>query len=122
MTKKLEELVNNLEGCNGVFDYLIEPNDAESLVSYIKELQQENKDLKAKYLKAVTDYEETKSKIEKANATIDTHNELIEHLGNKIDKVIDIIECSRWDNDMYDISADGINNILEILKDSDVNE
>ena len=54
------------------------------------------------------------------------HNEKLEQenkeLHNKIDKAIDIIECSRWDNDMYDISADGLNHILKILKDSDVDE
>lgn len=36
--------------------------------------------------------EELHNKIEKANATIDTNLELIEHLGNKIDKAIEYIK------------------------------
>ena len=46
MNKKINTIIANLEGCIGMFDYLLAPTESNLLVSYIEELQQENKQLK----------------------------------------------------------------------------
>ena len=42
MGEEINKIIDNLEGCIGIFDYLITPVESNLLVSYIKELQQEN--------------------------------------------------------------------------------
>lgn len=46
MNKEISIIIANLEGCIGMFDYLLTPTESNLLVAYIKELQQENKQLK----------------------------------------------------------------------------
>ena len=46
MNKEINTIIANLEGCIGMFDYMITPIESNLLVSYIRELQQENKQLK----------------------------------------------------------------------------
>ena len=46
MNKEINTIIANLEGCIGMFDYLLTPTESNLLVSYIEELQQENKILK----------------------------------------------------------------------------
>ena len=46
MNKEINTIIANLEGCIGMFDYLLTPTESKLLVSYIEELQQENKKLK----------------------------------------------------------------------------
>ena len=46
MNKEINTIIANLEGCIGMFDYLLTPIESTLLVSYIEELQQENKQLK----------------------------------------------------------------------------
>ena len=46
MNKKINTIIANLEGCIGMFDYLLTPTESNLLVAYIEELQQENKQLK----------------------------------------------------------------------------
>ena len=46
MNKEINKIIANLEGCFGIFDYVLTPIESNILVSYIKELQQENKKLK----------------------------------------------------------------------------
>ncbi len=72
---------------------------------------------------------ELHNKIDKANATIDTNLELIEHLDNKIDKAIDIIHTQMKNNPSYKENLKIIeNNLIKgsckvcDLKDSDVDE
>lgn len=48
MNKEINKIIDNLEGCIGMFDYLLTPVENNLLVSYIKELQQENEKLKEK--------------------------------------------------------------------------
>lgn len=43
MNKEINTIIANLEGCIGMFDYLLTPTESNLLVSYIEELQQENK-------------------------------------------------------------------------------
>ena len=46
MNKEINTIIANLEGCIGMFDYLLTPTESNLLVAYIKELQQENERLK----------------------------------------------------------------------------
>ena len=46
MNKEINTIIANLEGCIGMFDYLLTPTENKLSVSYIEELQQENKQLK----------------------------------------------------------------------------
>lgn len=46
MNKETNTIISNLEGCSDMFDYWLTPKASNLLVSYIKELQQENKQLK----------------------------------------------------------------------------
>lgn len=43
MNKEINKMIAKLEGCLGIFDYLLTPVENNLLVSYIKTLQQENK-------------------------------------------------------------------------------
>ena len=45
MNKEINKIIANLEGCIGMFDYLLTPIESNLLVSYIRELQQENEKL-----------------------------------------------------------------------------
>lgn len=46
MNKKINKILKDLELCNGFFDFIIEPNESKLLVDYIKQLQQQDKQLK----------------------------------------------------------------------------
>lgn len=54
MNKEINTIIANLEGCIGMFDYLLTPTESNLLVAYIEELQQENKQLKDKLSKIET--------------------------------------------------------------------
>lgn len=53
MNREINKIITNLENCFGIFDYSLTPTESNLLVSYIKELQQENKQLKEIIDKAV---------------------------------------------------------------------
>lgn len=46
MNEEINKIIDSLEGCIGMFDYMITPIESNLLVSYIRELQQENKKIK----------------------------------------------------------------------------
>ena len=46
MNKDIEELIENLEFAEGVFDYMLTPDDIELLLDYIKKLQKNCTELK----------------------------------------------------------------------------
>lgn len=46
MNREIETLINNLEGCIGVFDYMLTPTENNLLLAHINDLQQENNQLK----------------------------------------------------------------------------
>lgn len=46
-----------MELCNGFYDFIIEPDESRLLVNYIKQLKQENKQLKEQLLVAQTNEE-----------------------------------------------------------------
>ena len=43
MDKEIDKIITKLEGCFGIFDYVLTPIESNLLVSYIKELQQQCK-------------------------------------------------------------------------------
>lgn len=43
MDKEINKIIDNLENCFGIFDYVITPIESNLLVSYIKTLQQQCK-------------------------------------------------------------------------------
>ena len=43
MDKEIDKIITKLEGCFGIFDYLLTPVENNLLVSYIKKLQQQCK-------------------------------------------------------------------------------
>ena len=53
MNSEIETLINNLEGCIGMFDYMLTPIESNLLLAYIKQLQQENKELHKKIDKII---------------------------------------------------------------------
>lgn len=53
MSEEINKIIDNLEGCIGMFDYLLTPIESNLLVSYIKELQQENQKYKEAIDKAI---------------------------------------------------------------------
>ena len=57
MNKEINKIITNLENCFGIFDYSLTPTESNLLVSYIKELQQENKQLKEQLLVTQTNEE-----------------------------------------------------------------
>lgn len=44
--EEIDKIIDNLEGCMCMFDYLVTPTEGDLLLSYIKELRQENQELK----------------------------------------------------------------------------
>ena len=46
MNKEINTIIANLEGCIGMFDYLLTPTESNLLLDYITNLQQENEKLK----------------------------------------------------------------------------
>lgn len=49
MNEEIKKIIFDLEGCCGMVDYMLTPIENNLLVSYIKQLQQENQQLKQKY-------------------------------------------------------------------------
>lgn len=70
MDKEINKIIDNLEACFGIFDYMITPAESKLLVSYIKELKQ-------KYMNAVADYETTKAEKEQLKKKLENANEKI---------------------------------------------
>lgn len=60
MNKETNKIIANLEGCSDMFDYWLTPKASNLLVSYIKELQQENEQLKDNWNKLKKFLEEWK--------------------------------------------------------------
>lgn len=81
MNKEVHTIIANLEGCIGMYDYLLTPKASNLLVSYIEELQQENKKLNGD----IQTYDILlKSNIEENKQLKDNWNMLKEYLHNQI--------------------------------------
>lgn len=57
MKEKIKKFLRDMELCNGFYDFIIEPDESRLLVNYIKQLKQENKQLKEQLLVAQTNEE-----------------------------------------------------------------
>ena len=77
MNKEINTIIANLEGCIGMFDYLLTPNESNLLVLYIKELNQ-------KYENAVADYEKTMFEKEQLNSLVNSCQEEIRQLKKQL--------------------------------------
>ena len=53
MDKEINKIIDNLENCFGIFDYVLTPIESNLLVSYIKKLQQQCKKQKEVIYKAI---------------------------------------------------------------------
>ena len=53
MNDEIKEIIDNLEDCIDMFNYMITPIESNLLVSYIRELQQENQKYKEVIDKAI---------------------------------------------------------------------
>ena len=92
MNKEINTIIANLEGCIGMFDYLLTPTESKLLVSYIEELQQENQ----KYKKV----------IDKVSSQIKLYGK---YDGEK---------CTRC----FSMMTADFNELLDILKVGEINE
>ena len=122
MNKETNTIISNLEECSNMFDYWLTPKASNLLVSYIKELQQENKQLQKeleeyknpiKYFKYAN-----KNVVEENKKLKDNWNKLKEYLHN-VDVVVDYSENydGRFIN--YD---ELIDKMQELEQGSDSNE
>ena len=92
MNKEINKIIANLEGCVGILDYMLTPIESNLLVSYIKELQQEN---------------------QKYKEVIDKIKKLIKQYGK-----YDGQKCTRG----FQMWTADFNKLLEILEDKEVSE
>lgn len=112
MSEEINKIIDNLEGCIGMFDYLLTPIESNLLVLYIKELQQENKKYKEvidkikEKCKQKTNYDyDVWVKLSEDWKTLDDFNENIKYNLHPI--ITDAYRC--------DIK-NSINKIIEITK------
>ena len=104
MNKEIKRIIEELESCIGMFDYLITPEDNDLLVLYIKELQEKNEMLKQKNKQLKQENKELHNKIDKAIEYIKRFD--IQHLHEVMEhNLVEVLEV-----------------FLEILKDSDVDD
>lgn len=91
--EEINKIIDNLDGCIGMFDYLITPIESNLLVSYIKELQQENQELK----KQLEEYRRLgfKHLNDKCNKLENQQKEFISYLENMLDNENDIFSVVR---------------------------
>ena len=78
--EEINKIIDNLEGCIGMFDYLLTPIESNLLVSYIRELQQENEKLhhyKALYQSLKRQKEELRSWLEEGKRVSIAHENMI---------------------------------------------
>ena len=150
MNKELKTLINNLEGCIGMFDYMLTPIENNLLLLYINELQQENEKLKEKIENRGDFIVEQRKKIEDElvdnieddvvlsgvlnhmnmlNITIDTQLKTIKllkqenkELHNKINKTIKYVSQLSSKGRDCEIYWDIKQEILKILRDGDADE
>lgn len=85
MNKEINKIIANLEGCVGILDYMLTPIESNLLVSYIKELQKENEQLKDNWnkLKEYLNYKSERAVGEDEYVYDEIYNEMQEIIGGK---------------------------------------
>ena len=96
----------------------IDNNSPRRILNIVKQLQQENNQLKEK----INTYEDPEDLTLMFMYCNEKAKDKIKELHNKIDKAIEIIESYNLGKYDYSIPPIGIIELLEILKDSDVDE
>lgn len=104
MNKEINTIIANLEGCIGMFDYLLTPTESNLLVLYIEELQQENQQLNED-IKVL--FKENCNKEEVIKRHEDNWNKLKEHIKS---------EWTCFDNESveFEVSTDILDKMQEI--------
>ena len=138
MSEEINKIIDNLEGCIGMFDYLITPIESNLLVAYIKELQQENQELKKqleelKSTNKVLSEELTKDKILKQDCLttcygipigdipklINQQKEFIEYLEKEKERCLTFYSSTPCMY-AYDVFKDVLSKYKEIIGGKDV--
>lgn len=119
MNKEIKRIIEELESCIGMFDYLITPEDNDLLVLYIKELQEENRILKQSDKNTYESSQDMLSELSKEN----------KELHNKIDKYKDLEQRLTFIKNRVkqgmtqeNVNKCAIQLVNSYLKDSDVDE
>ena len=86
MIEEINKIIDNLEGCIGMFDYLLTPIESNLLVSYIRELQQENE--KLHHYKAL--YQSLKRQKEELRSWLKEDKDKIKVFDTKNDKAVEV--------------------------------
>lgn len=86
MSEEINKIIDNLEGCIGMFDYLITPVESNLLVSYIKELQQEAE--KLHHYKTL--YQSLKKQKEELREWLKEDNDKIKVYDTKNNKAVEL--------------------------------
>lgn len=96
MNEVVKKILEGLELCYGVFDYILEPEKAKILFDYLTQLQQENKQLKDSYCNRtdcsgrIKDSKKYDSILEKYDKQLSNWNELKNFLENNWKETNDI--------------------------------
>ena len=92
MDKEINKIIDNLENCFGIFDYVITPIESNLLVSYIKTLQQQ---------------------VKKQKEVIDKVNEVIDKMINVSYSSGVTLYCATGEDSEFGIRAKIIKDILK---------
>lgn len=112
MNEEINKIIDSLEGCIGMFDYMITPIESNLLVSYIRELQQ-------KYLNAVSDYETTMAEKNELKKQLTTYKIL--HRDCKVDNLKNISKIEEMENQQKEF-IEYMNKTIEELECDDVDD
>lgn len=104
MNKETNTIISNLEGCSDMFDYWLTPKASNLLVSYIKELQQENKQLQ----KELEEYKNPIKYFKYANKNVVEENKQLKDNWNELKEYIK--ECLEAIDTIQKLTGNAIEN------------
>jgi hypothetical protein len=132
MNKEINKIITNLENCFGIFDYSLTPTESNLLVSYIKELQQENQQLKEQLLVTQDNEETFRLEMEDITQTLGLDEDALfddvkAYAGSLKDNWNKLKECLKdvmnsCDADDKDFVETILDIMQEIEKGSDIND
>ena len=103
MNEEINKIIDSLDGCIGMFDYMITPIESNLLVSYIRELQKENKELKKQLENCYCNRTDCAGRIKDSKQ----HDSLVQKVENQQKEFI------KWLEDEKDRLARECSNIYE---------
>ena len=104
--KEIEEILNKMKNCNGVFDYYLEYGEVDLLLSYIEQLQTTANECKQ-------DYQRMKENFDSKVDVIATLSKEKKQLENNRDKAIEYVKEFRFATVKFEQHSDTLLNILE---------